>query len=142
MSFPFSFGQIQYSSRFHSPGQTSLTTSANVSLVCLETSHIAPRSSNHNQQYDTISFEMVDGHLWFRNRNSYPSPRTQCIPLYGCQSLWMGSPYRADETILSWSLDGRPVPAPYQYARNDGHSLRTKKSHNIYSPFLCHDFYR
>ena len=82
---------------------------------------------------------MVDGHQSFRNRNSYPSPRTQCIPLYGHKSLWMGSSFRADETILSWSLDGRPIPAPYQYARNDGHSLRTRKSHNIYTTFLCYD---
>ena len=49
--------------------------------------------------------------------------------------------FRADETILSWSLDGRPIPAPYQYARNDGHSICTRKSHSIYSPFLCHDIY-
>ena len=54
----------------------------------------------------------------------------------------MGSSFRADETILSWLLDGRPVPAPYQYVRNDGHSSRTEESHKIYSPFLHHDSYR
>ena len=85
---------------------------------------------------------MVDGYQSFLNRSSYPSTGTQCIPLYGRQSLWMGSSFRADETILSWSLDGRPIPAPYQYARNDGHSICTRKSHNIYSPFLCLDIYR
>ena len=95
-NFPFSFGQTQCSSRLHSPRQTSLTTPANVSLVCLETSHYAPRSSNYDQQHDTILFEMVDGLQSLRNRNSYPSPRTQCIPLYGRQSLWMGSSFRAD----------------------------------------------
>ena len=25
----------------------------------------------------------------------------------------------------------RPIPAPYQYARNDGHTLRTEKSRNF-----------
>ena len=113
-----------------------------MSFVCLETSHFAPRSSNHDQQHDMISFEMVDGHQSFRNRNSSPSPGTQCIPLYGCQSLWMGSSFGADDTILSWSLDRRPIPAPYQYTRNDGHSFCTNRSHNIYSLFLCHDIYR
>ena len=54
----------------------------------------------------------------------------------------MGSSSRADETILSWSLVGRPIPAPYQYARHDGHSFRTEESHKIYSPFLRHDIYR
>ena len=136
------FGQTQCSSRICSPRQTSFTTSANMSLICLETSHSSSRSSDCNQQHDSISFELVDGHQWLRTRNCYPSSRSQCIPIYGCQSLWMGSSFRADETILSWSLDGRPVPAPYQYTRNDGHSLRTEKSHNIYSPFLHHDLYR
>ena len=41
-NFPFSFGQTQCSSRFCSPRQTSLTTSANVSFVCLGTSHSSP----------------------------------------------------------------------------------------------------
>ena len=116
-------------------------TSENVSLVCLETSHIAPRSSDHDQQHDTILFEMVDEHQSFHNRNFYPSLEPSVFPLYGHQSLWIGSSYRANETILSWSLDGRPIPAPYQYARNDDHSLCTKKSHNIYSSYLCHDIY-
>ena len=40
-NFPLCFGQIQCSSRFHSPRQTSFTTLANVSLVCLETSYFA-----------------------------------------------------------------------------------------------------
>ena len=47
-NFPFPFGQTQCSSRICSPRQTSLTTSANVSLVCLETSH-SSRSSDYDQ---------------------------------------------------------------------------------------------
>ena len=35
----FSFGQTQRSSRFHSPGQTTLPPASNVSFICLETSH-------------------------------------------------------------------------------------------------------
>ena len=54
----------------------------------------------------------------------------------------MVSSFRADSTILSWSLDRRPIPAPYQYVRNDGHTTSTETSHNIYSPFLHHDIYR
>ena len=73
MNFPFSFGQTQCSSRFCSPRQTSLTTSANVSFVCLETSHSSSRSSNHDQQYDSISFELVDGHQSFHTRNFHSS---------------------------------------------------------------------
>ena len=36
-NFPFSLGQTQCSSRLRSPRQTPLTTSANVSIICLET---------------------------------------------------------------------------------------------------------
>ena len=54
----------------------------------------------------------------------------------------MGSSFRAEDTILSWSLDRRPIPAPYQYVRNDGHTISTETSQNIYSPFLHHDIHR
>ena len=54
----------------------------------------------------------------------------------------MGSSFRADNTLLSWSLDRKPIPAPYQYVRNDGHTISTETSQNIYSPFLHHDIHR
>ena len=85
---------------------------------------------------------MMDGHQWLRSRNVNSAFRSQCIPFYGCQSLWMGSSSRADETIVSWSLDGRPIPAPYQYSGNNGHLFCTEESQTIHSPLLCHDFYR
>ena len=53
---------------------------------------------------------------------------------------WGGSS-RINESILSWSLVGRPIPAPYQHIRNNGHSFHTVKYLEIYLPFLCHDFY-
>ena len=79
-NFPFSFGQTQCSSRFCSPRQTSLTTSANESFVCLETSLSSSRTSDHDRQYDSISFELVDGYQSLRTRNFHPSSRSQCIP--------------------------------------------------------------
>ena len=57
-------------------------------------------------------------------------------------SLRTGSSSRTDESILSWSLVGRPIVTPYEYAGNNGHLFRTEESHEIYSPFLCQDFYR
>ena len=141
-NFPFSFGQTECSSGLHSTRQTSFTTSANVSIIGLETSHSSSRSSGFDQQYDQIPFKMVDEHKSFCSRNAHSSSRSQCIPLYGCQSLWMGSSSRTNESILSWSLAGRPIPTPYQYTGNNSHSFRTEESLKICSPFLCHDFYR
>ena len=88
-----------------------------------------------------ISFELVDGLQLLFSRNFHPSSRSQCITFYRCQSLWIGSSSRADETILSWSLDRRPIPVLYQYVGNDGHSSRIEESLKIYSPFLRHDLY-
>ena len=85
---------------------------------------------------------MVDGHKSLSSENAHSSSRSHCIPLYGCQSLRMGSSSRTDETIRSWSLVGRPIPTPYQYTGNNGHSFRTEESHKKYTPFLCHHFYR
>ena len=113
-----------------------------MSFVCLETSYSSSRSSYYDKQYDSISFTMVDKPLSVRNRDYYPSSRSQILPLYGCQSFRMGSSFRGDNTILSWSLDRRPIPAPHQYVRNDGHTISTETNHNIYSPFLHHDIYR
>ena len=79
---------------------------------------------------------MVDGHQSLCSGNGHPSLRSQCIPFHGCQPLWMGSSSRTDETILSWSLNGRPVPAPYQYSGNNGHSFCTEESRTIHKPFV------
>ena len=40
----------------------------------------------------------------------------------------MGSSSGTDESILSWSLVGRPIPAPYQHVGNNGHSFHTDKA--------------
>ena len=141
-NFPFPFGQTQCCSRLRYPRQTALTSPSDVSFVCLETSYSSSRSSYYDKQYDSISLTMVEKPQSVQNRDYYPSSRSQILPLYGCQSFRMGSSFRADNTILSWSLDRRPIPAPYQYVRNDGHTISTETSHNIYSPFLHHDIYR
>ena len=106
-NFPFCFGQTQGSGRFCSPRQTSFSTASNVSLICLETSYSFSRSSGSNQQYDSIPFEMVDGHQLLRSGNIHSSSRSQYIPLYGCQSLRMGRSSRTSETPFQgrWSED-------------------------------------
>ena len=113
-------------------------------LICLETSNSSSRSSGSDQQHDSIPFEMVDGHQSLCSGNIHSSSRSQCIPFYGCQSLWMGSSSRANKTILSWSLIRRPITAPYQYqySGNDGHSFSTKESHKIQTLRLCYDLYQ
>ena len=103
--------------------------------------HILPLD-HLDKRHDSISLTMVDKPRSIRDRDFYPSSRPRILPLYGCQSLRMGSSFRADNTVLSWSLDRKPIPAPYQYVRNDGHTISTETSQNIYSPFLHHDIHR
>ena len=130
-NFPFSFGQTQCCSRPCSPGQTALTSSSDVPAVSLETSYSSSRSPDLDKRHDSISLTMVDKPHSIRDRDFNPSSRPQILPLYGCQSLRMGSSFRADNTVLSWSLDRKPIPAPYQYVRNDGHTISTETSQNI-----------
>ena len=115
---------------------------SHVPAVCLETSYSSSRSPDLDKRYDSISLTMVDKPHSIRDRDFYPSSRPRILPLYGCQSLRMGSSFRTDNTVLSWSLDRKPIPAPYQYVRNDGHTISTETSQNIYSPFLHHDIHR
>ena len=85
---------------------------------------------------------MIRFHLeWWMDtiRFVHSSSGTQYIPFHGCQSLWMGSSSRAIETILSWLLDRRPIPAPYQYSANYGQLFSTKEIHKIHSLLLCYD---
>ena len=106
INFPFSFGQTQCSSGFDYSRQIAFTTSANVPVISLETSHSSTRSSSYDQQYDQIPFEMVDEHQSLCSRSTHSPPRPPNIPLYGCQSLQLGSSSGTNESILSWSLVG------------------------------------
>ena len=110
-NFPFSLRQTQCSSRFNSSRQIAFTTSANVPIISLETSHSSIRSSSYDEQYDQIPFEMVDEHQSFRSRSAHSPSRPRNIPLYGCQSFWLGSLSGTDESILSWSLVGMSIPS-------------------------------
>ena len=78
-----------------------------MSLICLETSYSSSQSSGFDQQYDSISFEMVDGHQSLRSGNVHSFSRSQCIPFYGCQSLLMGSSSRVMRLAFHgrWSED-------------------------------------
>ena len=110
LSFLFWASSVQ--SRLCSPRQTILTTASNVSFICLETSHSSNQSLCSDQQYYSIPFEMVDRHKSIRPGNAHSSSETHYIPHHGRQSLWMRSSSRADETIRSWSLVGRPIRVP------------------------------
>ena len=55
-------------------------------------------------------------------------------------SLFMdASQSQTDETILSWLLEGRPIPAPY--SRNNGHLFCTEESHTIHTPLLYYNIH-
>ena len=104
-NFPFSFGQTQCYSRFCFLRQTSFTSPANVSSVCLKTTYSSSRSSYFDQRHDSISFTMVDEHQSIRNRNIYPPRRSQHISIYGRQWLWIGA--GAHLQPMSLSFHGR-----------------------------------
>ena len=69
---------------------------------------------------------------WWMNTNRFvqgmsihpPDPKTF---LYTDASHY-GWGAHTDESILSWSLVGRPIPAPYRHVGNNGHLFRTDKA--------------
>ena len=73
-NFPFSFGQTQCSSRLRSPRQTSLTTSGNVTVICLETSHSSSPSSGSDQQYESTHLKWWMDTNCFVQGTSFHSP--------------------------------------------------------------------
>ena len=98
--------------------------------------------------YQVMINSMIKFHLkWWMNTNRFvqgmpihpPDPK---IFLYTDASHFGLGAHLEPMSILSWLLVGRPMPAPYQHVGNNGHSFCTDKSLKIYSPFLCHDFYR
>ena len=93
-NFPFSFGQTQCNSRFCSSRQTSLTSPANVSSICLETSYSSSRSS------DFISLTIDNEHKSLQNRNSYPPSRSQNI--VACPSFSGRGPCLLHNNRLAW----------------------------------------
>ena len=121
--------------------QTAFSTSASLPIVGLE---ILNSSLDHQVTINS----MIKFHLkWWMNTNrfvqgmSIHSPVPKTFPYsdtsqYGRELIWN------DESLLSYSLVGRPIPATYQHIGNYGPSFRTDKALKIYSPFLCHDFYR
>ena len=126
--FPFSFGQTKCSSRLNSSGQIAFMTPANVPIIGLETSQTSSRSSDNDHQDDLISFKMVDELQSICSGNAHSPSRPPNLPLHGCQSFRLGSSSRTDESILLWSLVGRPILTPYQHVGNNGHSFRTDKN--------------
>ena len=129
-------------SRFDYSRQIAFKTSADVPVIGLKTSYSSIRSSSYNQQYDQIPFEIVDEDQLLHSRSTHSPPRPPNVPLYGCKSLPLGSSSGTNESIFSWWLVRRPITTPYQHVGNNGHSFCHDKSLQIYSPFLCHDFYQ
>ena len=86
---------------------------------------------------------MIKFHLkWWMNTNRFvqgmsihpPDPKT--FPYsdnsqYGWEFIWN------NESFLSWSLVGRPIPAPYHHVGNNGHSFHTDKSLKKYIHHSC-----
>ena len=135
-NFPFSLGQTQCYSRFCSPRGLHFRP-LQMCLLSVWRPHILPLDH-------PISINgMIRSHLqWWMNTNRFETGTTIHPPdpkffLY------------TDASHFGWGAhleptrrqNRRPIPAQYQHVRNDGHTISTETSHNIYSPFLHHDIY-
>ena len=98
-----------------------------------------------------ISVESPD---WFDNENSAtpqmvasgrsvsswdPHEDRSCLPhhLYRCQPVRLGSSCGTGGTSVSWTMDRRPIPAPYQCARDESNSSLSNTSNSQGKEFHC-----
>ena len=142
LNLPFSIGETQCCSRFSGSRSPSFISASDVPAVSVETPHTSLGSPNSNYKFDPLSPEMVDRSQPLYTGDQYSSTRSNVLPFYRCQSLRMGSSSRTDETILSWSLDRRPISTPHQYSGNNGHSFCIEKGHTLYTAHFCHNIDR
>ena len=60
--------------------------------------------------------------------------------LYQCQPVRLGSPCGAVGTSVSWSMDGRPIPAPHQCVRDESNFSLSITSGSQGKELHCTDF--
>ena len=68
-----------------------------------------------------------------------PHEDRSCLPhhLYRCQPVRLGSSCGTGGTSVSWTMDRRPIPAPYQCARDESNSSLSNTSNSQGKEFHC-----
>ena len=76
---------------------------------------------------------------WWLQEDLYPHEDRSSLPhhLYRCQPVRLGSSCGTGGTSVSWTMDRRPIPAPYQCARDESNSSLSNTSNSQGKEFHC-----
>ena len=96
-------------------------------LICLETSYSSSRLSSFINSMIRFHLKLwLDTKPFVQGTSIHP-PDPNAF-LFTDASHYGWGAHRTDETILSWSLDGRRISAPYQYSGNMAICFALKKA--------------
>ena len=102
--------------------QTSSQTITSVSSCTMETLYSSASSPNQDNIQYSIPSQLVEQSSNLSKRCSHQELSSFSSIIYRCQSNWFGSSSGTIVSIISWSLDPRPITTPYQSSRNFGHN--------------------
>ena len=126
--FPVPLGTTECCSRLCNAGTVTSPAITNVTAQSVATTEISVVSPDWYDNENSATPQMVasgrsvsswDPH---ENRSSLPHH------LYRCQPVRLGSTCGTGGTSVSWTMDRRPIPAPYQCARDESNFSLSNKS--------------
>ena len=135
--FPVPLGTTECCSRLCNAGTVTSPAITNISAQTVATTEISVESPDWFDNENSATPQMVASG---RSVSSWdPHEDRSCLPhhLYRCQPVRLGSSCGTGGTSVSWSMDRRPIPAPYQYARDASNSSLSNTSNSQGKEFHC-----
>ena len=120
-------GKTQCSSRLCNSRETSSQTITNVSPSTMETSYSSASPPNQGNTQYLVSSQLAEQSSNLSKRCSYQEPSSFLPVIHSFQSDQLGSSSGTRGSIISWSLDPRPITTPYQSSRNVAITLALKQ---------------
>ena len=135
--FPVPLGTTECCSRLCNAGTVTSPAITNISAQTVATTEISVESPDWFDNENSATPQMVASG---RSVSSWdPHEDRSCLPhhLYRCQPVRLGSSCGTGGTSVSWTMDRRPIPAPYQCARDETNSSLSNTSNSQGKEFHC-----
>ena len=138
--FPVSLGTTKCCSRFCNAGMVTSPAITSISAQSVETSESSVFSSDSYDIGNSASSQEVASGRSLPSGDSLEDRSSLPHHLYRCQPVRLGSPCGAGGTSVSWSMDGRPIPAPHQCVRDESNFSLSIMSNSQGKELHCTDF--
>ena len=129
--FPVSLGTTECCSRFCNAGTVTSPAITNISAQSVETSESSVFSSDSYDIGNSVSSQMVASGRSLSSGDSLEDRSSLPHHLYRCQPVRLGSSCGTGGTSVSWTMDGRPIPAPHQCVRDESNFSLSQAIHKV-----------